>query len=296
MLTHRGSNLARGSFHNRHHTHLGQYALLRRANEPRKAYQPTAILASRALSYTRRPAASTLALTAAETKAAAAARRERRERRERRRRRRCRRRPAAVPATHERGRLPSAVDAAAHACARPLQAAPRLASSLLPRRAHRQSPSSASAVNRSIGIQSVAQLLAVPCGGCVRVVQLGRAVALYAGSQLLWLSPLNLNWLWTCPHLCVPGSRPTVSFYTPDSALGGVLDAYMGWENYHVEHHDFPDIPMYHLPKLRKLAPRRTKLRCAVLSVETWRGRWAEYVYACQTQRSAVTSVSPFDR
>ena len=108
----------------------------------------------------------------------------------------------------------------------------------------------------------------------------------YASSQLLWLSPLNLNWLWTCPHLCVPGSRqPTVSFYTPDTALGGVLDAYMGWENYHVEHHDFPDIPMYRLPKLRKLAPEAyDDLRCMpVLSVETWREALVgEYVYACQ--------------
>lgn len=34
---------------------------------------------------------------------------------------------------------------------------------------------------------------------------------LYVGSQLVWLSPLNPNWIWTCPHVCAHGSRqPTV--------------------------------------------------------------------------------------
>jgi hypothetical protein len=65
-------------------------------------------------------------------------------------------------------------------------------------------------------------------------------LGLFLASQAAYLSPLNPNYLWTCPHLCVPGTtQPTVSFYTPDGPLGAALDLYMGWENYHVEHHDF---------------------------------------------------------
>jgi hypothetical protein len=39
-------------------------------------------------------------------------------------------------------------------------------------------------------------------------------LGLYVGSSALWLSPLNPNWVWTCPHLCDPAEReaqPTVS-------------------------------------------------------------------------------------
>ncbi len=106
------------------------------------------------------------------------------------------------------------------------------------------------------------------------------------GSQLLWLSPLNLNWLWTCPHLCEAGSsQPTVSFYTPRNTAGALLDAYMGYENYHVEHHDFPELPMYLLPKLRAIAPERyDHLRSMpALRPSTWRDAMREeYAYACQ--------------
>ena len=144
------------------------------------------------------------------------------------------------------------------------------------------------AINRSIAIQSIAQLSSWLLIVAVCAVEASAwPWLMYAGSQLLWLSPLNLNWLWTCPHLCERGSRqPTVSFYTPDSPLGKVLDAYMGWENYHVEHHDFPDIPMYNLPKLKAICPEyyTESLRCMpVLELDTWREALSgEFVYACQ--------------
>lgn len=60
-------------------------------------------------------------------------------------------------------------------------------------------------------------------------------LGVFTMSQLVWLSPLNINSLWTCPHLCARGeTQPTVSFYTPQNALGELLDIYMGYENYHV--------------------------------------------------------------
>ncbi len=116
----------------------------------------------------------------------------------------------------------------------------------------------------------------------------------FAGSQLLYLSPLNPNWIWTCPHTCEqprdarPESepQPTVSFYTPDNPLGAALDAYMGYENYHLEHHDFSDVPMYRLPRLRAIAPEfyGESLRSRpLLRLSTWRDvMFGTSHYACQ--------------
>ena len=111
-------------------------------------------------------------------------------------------------------------------------------------------------------------------------------LGMYLVSQLVWLSPLNLNFIWTCPHLCEAGSgQPTVSFYTPTNPLGAALDAYMGFENYHVEHHDFPDVPMYHLPRLRSIAPEQYEglQSQPLLRLSTWRDSLGgTFYYACQ--------------
>ena len=111
-------------------------------------------------------------------------------------------------------------------------------------------------------------------------------LGMYLVSQLVWLSPLNLNFIWTCPHLCAAGSgQPTVSFYTPTNPLGAALDVYMGFENYHVEHHDFPDVPMYHLPRLRSIAPEQYEglQSQPLLRLSTWRDSLGgTFYYACQ--------------
>lgn len=177
-------------------------------------------------------------------------------------------------------------------------------------------------INSSIAVQSASQL-----AGWLLVAWMCIAVEspwpwlMYAGSQWLWLSPLNPNFLWTSPHLCTPGSlQPTVSFYTPQhSVLGAAIDLYMGYENYHVEHHDvcthelerqagcapcfcvrvltrpqtvstlvhrqFPDVPQYLLPRLREIAPEHYDgLRSMpVLDAATWQDvLGGEFFYACQ--------------
>jgi fatty acid desaturase len=142
-------------------------------------------------------------------------------------------------------------------------------------------------IDRSIAIQSSSQLLVwLLVLGLSMLRESAWPLAMCLASQLLWLSPLNPNWLWTCPHLCEKGSgQPTVSFYTPDGPLGAALDAYMGWENFHVEHHDFPDMPMYNLPRLRSIAPEHYgALRSMpVLDQRTWADAWqGTYFYACQ--------------
>jgi hypothetical protein len=150
-----------------------------------------------------------------------------------------------------------------------------------------RSPISNSAMRRSLAVQAAASLAGWLLVAALSV-EAGSAAPLgmYLLSQLVWLSPLNLNFIWTCPHLCEAGSgQPTVSFYTPANYLGAALDAYMGFENYHVEHHDFPDVPMYHLPRLRAIAPEHYEgLRSApLLRLSTWRDSLGgTFYYACQ--------------
>ena len=83
----------------------------------------------------------------------------------------------------------------------------------------------------------------------------------------------------------LPLPQPTVSFYTPRNAAGAALDAYLGFENYHVEHHDFPEMPMYLLPRLRQIAPEAYDSLRAMPILEP--ATWAElltgdFFYACQ--------------
>lgn len=142
-------------------------------------------------------------------------------------------------------------------------------------------------LRRSLAVQAAAQL-----GSFIGVGSLSLATGsaspmfVYLLSSLYWLSPLNPNSLWTSPHISKAGSsQPTVSFYTPDGPLGRLLDAYMGWENYHVEHHDFPELPMYVLPKLRNIAPEMYDdlLSYRVCDAESLRETLAgDFYYACQ--------------
>ena len=95
------------------------------------------------------------------------------------------------------------------------------------------------ALRRSLAAQAAASLAGYLAVLAVSVGEHSLApLGFYLATSAVWLSPLNPNWVWTSPHLSLPGSRqPTVSFYTPHNAFGAALDAYMGWENYHVEHH-----------------------------------------------------------
>ena len=150
-----------------------------------------------------------------------------------------------------------------------------------------RSPIGNAGVRRALAVQAAASLagwllvagLSVGAGSAA-------PLGMYLVSQLVWLSPLNLNFIWTCPHLCEAGSgQPTVSFYTPTNQLGAALDVYMGFENYHVEHHDFPDVPMYHLPRLRSIAPEQYEglQSQPLLRLSTWRDSLGgTFYYACQ--------------
>ena len=277
-------------FHNRHHTHLGQYPLLE-ARERAARGLPTDgdIGLSRVVLHSAPSRKYTLALTAIPEAAAAEA-------------------AAATspqflprlsePAFQSQSLLlhllapllfvgSAASRLRAIAAAGSSSVAGSAAAGAAASAATGANGANGGAINRGIAVQSLAQLSvwALVVAVCASTDSWW-PFAFYVGSQALWLSPLNLNWLWTCPHLCEEGSgQPTVSFYTPDSPLGGLLDAYMGWENYHVEHHDFPDVPMYLLPKLRGIAPEEyDPLRCMpVLEPNTWRqALGGEYFYACQ--------------
>lgn len=172
-----------------------------------------------------------------------------------------------------------ATGAVVHALA-PVVFAAYLASAL-------RGPTASSAVSRSLALQATASLAGWLLVAALSVEAASAApLGMYLVSQFVWLSPLNLNFIWTCPHLCEAGSgQPTVSFYTPAGWLGATLDAYMGFENYHVEHHDFPDVPMYQLPRLRAIAPEHYEGLHSrpLLRLSTWRDSLGgTFYYACQ--------------
>ena len=129
-------------------------------------------------------------------------------------------------------------------------------------------------------------------------------------------SPLYPAVLWEYPHLSESKKRgggergeaarcqPTLSCYVGGSKAsksmmsGGRLigaarwcfDAFVWWENYHVEHHDFPDIPLSLLPRLRwdLAAPMYDSLVCRSPE-DLWgialggRGGGGGASYACRT-------------
>ena len=205
--------------------------------------------------------------------------------------------------------LHQAIGLGVHAIA-PLAFAGYLAAAL---RAER-TPTSAN-VRTSLAVQAAASLVsyAAVIGVCAARESV-TPLLFYLATSVAWLCPLNPNWIWTSPHLCegrhAAGAssgagaaepdatgmsqeepQPTVSFYTPPTAFGALLDWYMGFENYHVEHHDFPEMPMYHLPKLKAIAPDMYDgLRSMpVLEADTWRDAWrGEYFYACQDETFAA--------
>ena len=146
------------------------------------------------------------------------------------------------------------------------------------------------ALRRSLAVQACASLCGYLGIAALSVSQASWApLGFYLASSLFWLSPLNINFAWTSPHPCQRGDsgqlQPTVSFYTPRNAFGALLDVYMGWENYHVEHHDFPEIAQYLLPRLREIAPEAYEglSTLPLLEQRTWdvllRGNFS---YACQ--------------
>ena len=145
-------------------------------------------------------------------------------------------------------------------------------------------------LRRSLAIQASASLAGYLAVAAVSLEQSSIApLAFYLASSALWLTPLNINWVWTSPHICHNDSKqqlqPTVSFYTPPNLAGKLLDVYMGFENYHLEHHDFPEMPMYNLPKLRRIAPEYydTLVSMPIDQPETWRKLLEDdFFYACQ--------------
>jgi fatty acid desaturase len=97
-------------------------------------------------------------------------------------------------------------------------------------------------------------------------------VGLAGPGALLWLYCAELGWQLPCHpgfamfvsnHGSLPnergglqagaaegGCQPTASIY-----LGGWYDWVCAFSNYHTEHHDFPDVPLFRLRQLRDLAP-----------------------------------------
>lgn len=85
---------------------------------------------------------------------------------------------------------------------------------------------------------------------------------------LLWLYCAELGWQLPChpafamfvsnhPSIdnerggMASGCQPTASIY-----LGGWFDWLCAFSNFHTEHHDFPDVPLFRLRELRDLSPR----------------------------------------
>jgi len=65
------------------------------------------------------------------------------------------------------------------------------------------------ALRRSLALQAGAQLACYICvAAYCSLAHSAAPLAFYLGSSAVWLSPLNPNWVWTCPHVCRPPPPP----------------------------------------------------------------------------------------
>ena len=69
-------------------------------------------------------------------------------------------------------------------------------------------------------------------------------------STFLALGPHVLGGRWIAEHYGLSKKRATYSYY-------GKLNGLMFNMGFHTEHHDFPNIPWIHLPKLREISPEQ---------------------------------------
>ena len=91
-----------------------------------------------------------------------------------------------------------------------------------------------------------------------------------------------------------PSCQPTMSTYSLAASLGSL------YLNYHVEHHDMPNVPWSRLPRVRALAPEFYKeLESSpgfVATIGDWLRHGHQYSYACHGAEALTGSRRPGSR